>query len=165
MPNLLLRRNRLCRALFTAVLVCSDHDILLVMWTPRKLKLLTRSTTDTLDVNRGLFVPPFHVVHNQLLSLAQVDGEIVVLAPHCQVSELLPIGCLIVVSDQAYHRRVVNNLNDGVGVVCYFTVVGEEGVQQGAKHTPRRGLQVGVYPHRLGTAHQKVQYTIAEGGV
>jgi hypothetical protein len=37
----LLRWKRCCRALFTTVLVCLDHDSLLVMWTPRNLKLLT----------------------------------------------------------------------------------------------------------------------------
>ena len=40
----------------------------------------------------------------ELLCLAHVEGEVVVLAPHCQVSDLLPIGCLIVVGDQAYDR-------------------------------------------------------------
>ena len=47
---------------------------------------------------------PFPVVHSHLLCLAHVEGEIVVLAPHCQVSDLLHIGCLIVVIDQAYYR-------------------------------------------------------------
>ena len=50
--------------------------------------------------------PPFPVVHDQLLCLADVEGEVDVLAPHCQVSNLLPVGSLVVVSDQAYHRRV-----------------------------------------------------------
>ena len=66
------RGIRLCRALFTTVLVCLDHDSLLVMWTLRNLKFSTCSTT-------------------------------VVLASHGRVSDLLPIGCLIVVCDQAYH--------------------------------------------------------------
>ena len=61
--------------------------------------------------------PSYPVVHNQFLCLAHVEGEVVVLAPHYQVSDLLPVGCLIVVGDQAYHRCVVNKLNDGVGVV------------------------------------------------
>jgi hypothetical protein len=42
---------------------------------------------------------------------------VVVLAPHDQVSALLPIGCHIVVGDQAYHCCVIGKLNDGVGVV------------------------------------------------
>jgi hypothetical protein len=45
--------------------------------------------------------PPVPVVHNQLLCLADVEGEVVVLAPHCQVSGFLPLGSLIVLGDQA----------------------------------------------------------------
>ena len=74
------------------------------------------------DVNGGMLSPPFPVVHDQLLCLADVEGEVVVLAPHCHFSDLLPVGCLIVVDEQAYHRRVVSKLN-GVGVVCVHTVV------------------------------------------
>ena len=69
--------ERHCQALFTTVCV-------------RNLKLSTHSTT----------APSFPVVHNQLLCLADVEGEVVVLAPHCQTSDLLPKGCLIV-SDQS----------------------------------------------------------------
>ena len=43
--SFLLRGKRFCRALFMTVLVCLDHDSSLVMWTPRNLKLSTRSTT------------------------------------------------------------------------------------------------------------------------
>jgi hypothetical protein len=56
------------------------------------------------------------------------------MTPHCQVSDLL-----IVVSDQAYHCCVVSKLNDGVGVVPGHAVMGEQGVQEGTKHTPLRG--------------------------
>ena len=59
------------------------------------------------DVNRCLIDPPFSVVHDQLLCLAHIEGEVVVLVPHCQFSDLFLIGCLIVVSKP----------NDGVGVV------------------------------------------------
>ena len=51
------------------------------------------------DENGGLLGPPFPVVHNQLLCLDHVEGEVVVLAPHGQVSDLLPIGRLIIVGD------------------------------------------------------------------
>ena len=53
------------------------------------------------DVNGGLFDPSFPIVHNQLLSLAHIEGEVTVLAPHCQVSDLLPIGCLLLTSAAA----------------------------------------------------------------
>ena len=69
------------------------------------------------DVNGGLLGPLFPEVHNQLLCLADVEGEVVVLAPHCQVSLLLPIGCLIINSDQAHHHRIICKFKDGIGVV------------------------------------------------
>ena len=93
------------------------------------------------DVNGGLLGPSFPVVHDQLLCLAHIEGEVVVLAPHCQFSDLLPIGCLIVVSGQAYHCCVVSKLNDGVGVVFGHAVVGEQGVQKGTKYTPLTDLE------------------------
>jgi hypothetical protein len=51
--------------------------------------------------------PPFPVVDNHLLCLDCVAGEVVILPPHGQVSDLLPIGCLVVVGDQANHYCVV----------------------------------------------------------
>jgi hypothetical protein len=43
--------------------------------------------------------------------------------PHSQVSDFLPIGCLIVVGDQAYHCCIISKLNDGVGVAKYAHTV------------------------------------------
>ena len=140
MPNLFshLRGNRCCCALFTIVLVCLNNDRPLVMWKQRNLKLSSRSTIGV-DVNGGVLGPLFPVVNDQQLCLTDVEGDIVALAPHCQVSDLLPIGCLIVSGDQAYHRLVNGKLNDGVGVVLGLAVMGEQGVQQGTKHKPLRG--------------------------
>ena len=44
--------------------------------------------------------PLFSVVHDQLLRLTDVEEE----EPHCHVTDLLPVGCLIVAGDQAFHR-------------------------------------------------------------
>jgi hypothetical protein len=66
----------------------------------------------------------------------------VVLSPHCQVSDLLPIGCLIIVGNQSYHRRVICKLDDGVGVMRGYLVVGEQGVQERTKHTTLRDPRV-----------------------
>ena len=93
-------------------------------------------------MNGDLFGPPFPVVHNHLLCLDHVEGEVVVLDPHGHVSDLLAIGCLIVVGNQAYHCCVIRKLNDGVEVVFGHTVVGEQGVQEGTKHTPLKGPSV-----------------------
>ena len=98
-------------------------------------------TLDTLhyspnNVNGGLFGPHFPVVHDQLLCIADIEGEVVVLAPHWQFSDLLSSGCLIVFGDMAYQCCVFSTLNDGVGVVRGHTGVGEQGVKEGTKHAP-----------------------------
>ena len=67
----------------------------------KELETLDPLLYSPVDVIGGLFSSPIPVVHNQLFCLAHVEGEVVVLASHCQFSDL-PIGCLIVVSDQAY---------------------------------------------------------------
>ena len=77
----------------------------------KELETLDPLHYSPLAVNGDLFGPPFPVVHDQLLCLSHIEGEV---SPHCQFSDLL--GCLIVVSDQVYHC-VVSNLNGGVGVV------------------------------------------------
>jgi hypothetical protein len=90
-----------------------------------------------------------------------------------QVSDVLRIGCYIVVGDQAYHCCVVSKLNDGVGVVLGHAVVGEQGGQEGTEHAPprgthvedQRGICVVAYPYHLGAARQEVQDPEAEGGV
>jgi hypothetical protein len=65
---------------------------------------------------------PFPVVYDQLLCLADIEEEVVVMASHCQVTYLLPIHCFII--------TVVSSANlMMVLVVCGHTVVGERRVQ------------------------------------
>jgi hypothetical protein len=71
-----------CCDFFMTVLVFLDHASL-VMDT-KELEFSTRSTT-TLSVNGVMFGLPFIVVHDPLLCFAQVEGEVVFLAPHCSV--------------------------------------------------------------------------------
>jgi hypothetical protein len=84
MPNLfsLLRGKRCCCALFTTVLVCLDHDRSLV----------------ELEALDPLHYSHYNVVHNKLLCLTDIEGEVVVLAPHCQVSSSSVIRPTAVVS-------------------------------------------------------------------
>ena len=139
----------------------------------KELKTLDPLHYSPVDVNGGLFGRPFPVVHDQLLCLAHIEGEVVVLAPHCQFSDLFPIGCLIIVGDHAYHCCAISKLNDGVGVMLGHAVMGEQGVQEETKHTPlrdprvedQRGRCVVAYPYHLGVARQEVQDPVAEGGV
>ena len=60
----------------------------------KELKALNMLHYRTVDENGGVLGP---VVQNHLLCLDHVDGEVVILAPNGQVSDLLPIGCLVVV--------------------------------------------------------------------
>ena len=78
----------------------------------RGLNLLHCSPVDVIG---GVRCPLFPVVHNHLLCLEYVEGEVVVLARHGQVSDLFPLGCLVVVGDQAYHCCVIGKLTDCVG--------------------------------------------------
>jgi hypothetical protein len=83
----------------------------------KELETLDQLHYSPVNVNGGLFGPPSPLVHGQLLCVAHIEREVVVLAPHFQISDLLPIGGLIVVGDQAYHCCVVSKCNDGVRVV------------------------------------------------
>jgi hypothetical protein len=48
------------------------------MWTPRNFKTLDPLHYSPIDGNGGLFGTPFPVVHDQLLCLAHIEGEVVV---------------------------------------------------------------------------------------
>jgi hypothetical protein len=85
-------------------------------------------------VNGGVFGLRFLVVHNKILCLAHVEGEVVVLAPNCQVNALLLVGCLIV-SDQTYNRLVISTLNDGVGVMAATQSWVKRVYSRGTEHT------------------------------
>ena len=91
----------------------------------QELEVLDPPQLQPIVLDGVMIVPPFPVVHDQLLCLSHIEGEVVVLAPHCQVSDL-HIGCLFIVGDQAYHCCIVRKLNDDVGVVLGHTVVGEQ---------------------------------------
>jgi hypothetical protein len=53
--------------------------------------------------------------------ISHIEGELVVLAPHGQVSNFLPIGFFIVDCVHIF----VSKLNDGVVVTLGYAVVGE----------------------------------------
>ena len=111
----------------------------------KELEALNLLNYCLIDENGGVLGPPFSVIHNHLFRLDHVEGEVVILASHCQVSDLLPIGCLIIVGD---HCCVVGKLNDGDGVVLGLAVMGEQGVPKWTKHTPGGGT--GVVDQRSG---------------
>ena len=104
----------------------------------KELESLNLLHCSPIDENGVVLGPLFPVVHNHFLCLDHIEGEVVVLAPHGQVSNLLPIGCLVIVGDQAYHSCVIGKCNDGFGVVPGSAVMSEQGVQEGTEHAPLR---------------------------
>ena len=69
----------------------------------KELETLDPLHYSPIDINGGLFGPPFPIVHDHLLCLAHIERK----APHCQGSDLLPVGRLIVVGDQANHVNLM----------------------------------------------------------
>ena len=74
-----------------------------------------------------------------IIAFVDVKGEAIFLAPLRQGSHLLPVGCLVIVSNQAYYCCIVCKLDDSVGGIRGHTVMGEQGVEKGAEHAPLRG--------------------------
>ena len=60
----------------------------------------------------GGVLPPSPEVHDQLHCFVDVEGEVIYLATLLQGSHLLPVRCLVVVGNQAYHCRVFCKLDD-----------------------------------------------------
>ena len=85
---------------------------------PKELEPLNLLHRSPVDENGGVLSPLLPVVHNHFLCLDHVEGEVVVLAPHGQVSDLLAIGCLVVV---ATHNtfQVLCNMNTSVIVSTF----------------------------------------------
>ena len=75
----------------------------------KELEALNLLHCSPFDETKGVLGPLFLVVHNHLLCLDHVEEEVVVLAPHSQVSDLLPVDCLVIVIDQV--NTVVSSEN------------------------------------------------------
>ena len=63
----------------------------------KELEALNLLHCSPVDENGGMRGALFPVVHNHLLCLDHIEGEFVVLAQHGKLSDLLPIGCRVVV--------------------------------------------------------------------
>ncbi len=81
-------------------------------------------------------------IHQQLLGLVDVKGEVVLLTPFSQGNHLLSVGHIILVSDQACHRCVISKFDDDIGAVCSCTVVCVQGVQEWAEDAALRSTNV-----------------------
>jgi hypothetical protein len=103
------------------------------MCTLRNLKL---STSSIVGLSMWMGVCYLCCLHDQLLHFVDIERGIIFLAPLHQVPNLLPVGCLIVVSNQAYHCCDVCKLDDLIGGVHRHADIGEQGVQERAEHAP-----------------------------
>src|SRR4029434_11169243 len=87
------------------------------MWTPRNLKLVTRSTSVPL-IQIGVCARPLVLLKSTMSSLVFL------------VLDLFSVGRLIVVTDETNHRCVVCKLDNGIRTMYRCAVVGEEGVEE-----------------------------------
>ena len=67
----------------------------------KELEALDPLHNSSIDVDGDMLSPLSPIVHDQLLGLTDIEGEVVVLAPHCRVSDLLPAAKL----DQEVQER------------------------------------------------------------
>lgn len=71
-------------------------------------------------------------VHNHLPGFSGVEGEVVSVIPFCQSVDLISVGCVIFLCDEAYQSGVIGKLNDGVAGVSVICV---DGVRERAQQT------------------------------
>ena len=67
---------------------------------------------DTVDVDRGVLPLLFPEVHDQLLYFVDIEREVIILEPHSQGPHVLPVGCLVIIGNQAYYCCVICKLDD-----------------------------------------------------
>lgn len=70
-----------------------------------------------------------------LFFFAGVKERVIIGASQDLMLYLLPVGCLIIITDEASNRHVVRKLDNGVGSMHRSAVVGEDGVEDSA-HSP-----------------------------
>ncbi|KAF0029676.1 hypothetical protein F2P81_018781 [Scophthalmus maximus] len=91
---------------------------------PQELEAGDTFNSHPVDVNGIVRASSFSPeVHDELLRLAGVEEQVIVSTPSGQMLYLLPVGCLVVVADEANHRRIVRKLDDGVGSMYRSAVV------------------------------------------
>ena len=121
--------------LHMTVLVFLDHDSLLVMWTPRNLKLSTCSIAAP-SKRMGACSVVFFLL-STIISYVLIKLRESLLSWYHTVRSLISslIGCVAFVG-------VIGKLNNDVGVMPGRAVISEQGVQEGTEHAPLWGLCV-----------------------
>ncbi len=86
------------------------------------------------EEGRVLSALRFPEIQNYILGLFDVKIQIVVGAPFCEMLNLLSVGCFAVVWYQP--GGIISKLDNGICRMNGGTVIGEEGVEEGAENTP-----------------------------
>ena len=110
---------------------------------------------------------------NNLLCFADVQQEVVDIAPRGQEVDLLPVVGLIVLGDETHQSCVIRKLHHVIGAVGGCTVVSQQGEEQGTEHTAlwgpcfERDAARGVVAnsHCLWPLTEEVQNPVAKGAV
>ncbi|KAI4884334.1 hypothetical protein NFI96_019146, partial [Prochilodus magdalenae] len=78
-------------------------------------------------------------VHYQLFGPVDVERKVILPGPVCQEADLLSVGLLVVIGDQAHSCSVICRFDDDIGAVSGCTVVRIQGIQERAEHTTLGG--------------------------
>ena len=112
-PNFfsLLWLNRRCCAFFTTLSEWVDKFRFSVVYAA-ELKAFHLLHCGLYNVVGDVLSLLFPEVHDQYLRFVDVEGEVVFLAPLRQGPYLVPVGCLVIVGNQAYRCCVVCRLDE-----------------------------------------------------
>ena len=85
------------------------------------------------DVQCPMRRTPLPHTHYHLLRVVCVESEVAVLTSWHQTGHLPPVGCFIPTSDASCQCSVIRKLKDDVVLVGGDTIIGEQGVEDGAE--------------------------------
>lgn len=119
-----------------AEVISSDVDT-------EEIEVLDSFHSSSIDVKRDLYSAlGLPVVDYHFLNFLDIKREIIVMAPFWHTSDLLSVGCLISVCDEAQDGCLTSNLENDAGTVIDNTVMSEQTVELGAEYTSLWGACV-----------------------
>ena len=96
----------------------------------------------SLDANEVHALLLAREIHNELLILKDVKGQVVIRRPIGWVLDLIHVGHLVIPSDQAYHHGIIRGLDYGVWAINRSAAMDNQGVQKRAQHAALRNAGV-----------------------
>lgn len=105
------------------------------MWIPKNFEPGDTFNSRTVNLDRVMSLSSYPPeIHNEILCFAGFKEQIVSV-PFNQVLYLLSVGCLVIVTDETSHCAGVSKHYYGIRSMHRPTVVGEEGIEEWARHT------------------------------